>query len=289
MNREAIGIVGLGLMGQSIAVACVRAGYRVIVSDADPERCTVFRSSHPDLGEHISLAASLTDFANCTIILEAIIENLDAKLALLAALEVDAPNATIASNTSTFMPSELGVTASQAERLLVCHFFNPADIVPLVELVPGPDTDPARVEAVRKFIIAIGKKPVLLHREIEGFVANRLQAAILRECYSLVERGIASPETIDEVVKLSLAPRWAANGPLATADLGGLDIFFALSNRLFPTLDRSTVAPQTLEQNVSNGTIGAKVGAGVYDWPDAKQAEARHRLTEYFRFSEESQ
>lgn len=287
MDRRMIGVIGLGLMGQSIAIACASAGYRVILSDSAEGRVFDFISRHPEFEDALVEAKSLADFASCSIVVEAVVEQLQVKLDLLRALETAAPSTTLASNSSTFMPSELAVGLVDRSRLLVCHFFNPADTVPLVEIVPSPDSDPIRIAQVEHFTRSIGKHPVLLRHEVEGFVANRLQAAVLRECYALVERGISTPETVDEVVRLSLAPRWAANGPIATADLGGLDIFVALCDRLFPRLDRSTQAQQLLRRKVHDGRLGAKSGAGLYDWPEEHREAAVRRLTEFFRFGAE--
>lgn len=284
MEHEVIGVIGLGLMGQSIAVACARSGYKVVASDSIRGRYIEFTSQYPELEGMLSEAISLEDFAACSIVIEAVVEQLDAKLELLSALEIAAPDATLASNSSTFMPSELAIAVSDRSRLLVCHFFNPADTVPLVEIVPSFDSDPLRIAQVQDFARNIGKQPVTLQQEVEGFVANRIQAAVLRECYSLVERGIATPETVDEVVRLSLAPRWAANGPVATADLGGLDVFAALCDRLFPLLDKSTKAQELLRSRVGEGHLGAKSGMGVYSWSAERREAAVQRLTKFFRF-----
>lgn len=284
-TRVTIGVIGLGLMGQAIVHACLRAGHTVRVFDAFPEQIVRLRQRHSAYLDRIHEVVDFVEFADCEIIVEAIAEQLEPKLELLRRLDAAVASVTIASNSSTFMPGELASALDDPSRLLVCHFFNPADTVPLVEIVPGTETGSDSVEKVRRFAISIGKTPVLLHREIEGFVANRLQAALLRECYALVEAGVADAETVDTVVRLSLGPRWAANGPIATADLGGLDIFEALTDRLFPLIDGSAEAPRALRERVARGDLGAKSGRGVYEWSPQSVEAATNRLAAHFRLT----
>lgn len=284
-TRLTIGVIGLGLMGQAIIHACLRAGHTVRVFDAFPEQIVRLRQHHSAYLDRIHDVVDFVEFADCEIVVEAIAEQLEPKLELLRRLDSAVADVTIASNSSTFMPGELASALGDPSRLLVCHFFNPADTVPLVEIVPGAETGNDRIEQVERFARSIGKTPVLLHREIEGFVANRLQAALLRECYALVQAGVADAETVDTVVRLSLGPRWAANGPIATADLGGLDTFEALTNRLFPLIDNGTVAPQVLRERVARGDLGAKSGRGVYEWSPESVEAATSRLAAHFRLT----
>lgn len=287
MNDTIIGIIGLGLMGESIADACVASGYRIVLREDRAERIEAFLAGHPATADRITIAEDVRELSSCSIVIEAIVEELGAKLALLGELDRVAPDAVIASNSSTFMPSELASSLQDPSRLLVLHFFNPANLVPLVEVVPGPQTDPAHTETVRRFAVTIGKTPVVLRREIEGFIANRIQAAVLREGYSLVETGVASPETVDTVVRLSLAPRWVACGPIATADLGGLDIFAALTARLFPRLDAGIETPGIVREHVDRGELGGKTGAGIYQWPPERRDAVKRDMADLFAFAAE--
>lgn len=282
-----VGIIGFGVMGRSIARACAGAGFGVLIYDQRPDSAEQVLQESASFAGSCRGVTSLEGFADCELIVEAITEALEPKHALLRELDSVAPEAVLVSNSSTYTPSELSTVLHRPGRLVVGHFFNPADLVPLVELVPGPDSAPATVEAVRSFLVAIGKQPVLLHSEIEGFVANRIQAAVLRECFSLVEQGIAAPRDIDTIVKLSLGPRWAACGPFATADLGGLDTFAALTARLFPALARDIAVPERLRALAEKGELGAKTGSGLYQWDDAAQLEAREEIAAYFRLQAE--
>lgn len=286
MKLHTVGIVGLGLMGAGIAKLAGSAGFTTHVYDTSSERVAQVVADLSAHGITAHPATSLKDLRDCDLILEAIVEAIEPKLSLFAELEHIAPNAILASNSSTFMPSELVPALSDPSRLINCHFFNPAEVVPLVEIVTSAHTNPAHIAAMEHFVTALGKTAVHLNKETPGFIANRLQAAILRECYALADDGVASPEDIDTVVRLSLAPRWAALGPLATADLGGLDIFDALTARLFPLLNSTIDTPELMHRLVLEGRHGAKTGSGLYQWSDEQREEALERVSAFFNLAQ---
>lgn len=201
--------------------------------------------------------------ADADIVFEATTEDLQVKHAVLSEIS-HSSNAIIASNTSTFVPSALAQAVHHPDRFLVAHFFNPADIVPLVEVVPGPFTANAAVSDVVYALRTWGKHPVRLSRECTGFVANRLQAAILRESLSLIAEGVVTPQEIDEVVTSSIGPRWAALGPIRVADLGGLDVWKAVCDQIFPTLSNTSFSNSVLTDRAAAGHLGDKSGIGFY-------------------------
>lgn len=227
----------------------------------------------PDSREKACLVPTLEEcLEGAELVIEAVFERLDVKHDLLKIVS-QSTNAIIASNTSTFMPSVLEPAVAQPQRFLIAHFFNPADVLPLVEIVPGTKTDRAAVDAVFNLMVALERKPVLLEKECPGFVANRLQAAMLRESIALIEAGIVTPEGIDQIVKTSLAPRWNVAGPLGVADFAGLDIFSALSTQLFPSLSNATEVQKTLTDLVEADSLGAKSGQGFYSHtPESRAA-----------------
>jgi 3-hydroxybutyryl-CoA dehydrogenase len=171
-----------------------------------------------------------------TLIVESLPEQLELKAEVLGALAARHPQATLASNTSSISITALGEAAGAPERILGTHYWNPPLLMALVEVVGGERTPPVRVDRVTALLRAIGKRPVVLDRELPGLVWNRLQLALLRECLRLVESGVASPETIDEVVRDGLARRWRLTGPFETVGLGGAQTFDAIAANLFPTL-----------------------------------------------------
>lgn len=261
-------VVGLGTMGRGIVRVLASRGYRVRCFD--PLISEAARTVISSL-DGVSVSASLAECViDAEIVYEAVFEELAVKKALLIELSsaTSATSAIIASNTSTFLPSVLARFVSEPERLLVVHFFNPADVVPLVEIVPHPATGAAIVERLTAVMKDLGKRPVVVREERVGFVANRLQAAILREGLSLVEQGVIEPADLDEIVKSGLAPRWALAGPVGVADLGGLDIFQALCAQVFPSLDASVTASKVLTDLVSDGDLGVKTGSGFYSYSE---------------------
>ena len=171
----------------------------------------------------------------------------------------------VTSNTSTLPISRLAARARRPERMAIVHFFNPAQLIPLVEVLPHPRMPPAAVERVLAALRRIGKRPVLLRREVPGFVANRLQAAVVREAFHLVELGVASLEDIDAVVTEGPGFRWSFVGPVEAADLGGLDTWRRLMDNLAPELSRDDRAPAAIRACVDRGDLGAKTGRGLLD------------------------
>ncbi len=170
------------------------------------------------------------------LIVESLPEQLALKAEILGALALRHPDAILASNTSSISLSALGEAAGAPERILGTHYWNPPLLMPLVEVLAGKRTPPALRDQVVELLQSIGKRPVVLEAEADGLLWNRLQLAVLRECLWLVEHGIATPETIDEVMRDGLARRWRLTGPFETVGLGGAQTFDAIAENLFPML-----------------------------------------------------
>ncbi|OYO06899.1 3-hydroxyacyl-CoA dehydrogenase [Enemella evansiae] len=260
---DPIAVVGAGQMGAGIAEVLARAGNQVRLVDARPgvadqvtERLALSTLRPAETLEDAVLGAGL--------IVEAVSEDLQVKADLLGELGRLTPAAIIASNSSTFGPSELAPHAADPGRLVVAHFFYPATVVPLVELVPSEHSDPGVLDAVQDLLAGAGRTVVRLRRDVPGFVANRLQAALLREAIHLVEEGVLDVAGIDEIVTASIGVRWSLAGPFRISDLGGLDVWAAVCGRLWPDLGADTV-PTWLQQRVAAGELGAKSGRGAYD------------------------
>jgi 3-hydroxybutyryl-CoA dehydrogenase len=297
----AVAVLGAGVMGHGIAQLFAQAGASVRLQDVEGDRLaaglsTVEASLALLVEEQVLTAAQAAAargriepttspdraLAGAGFVVEAIPELLEAKLELFDRIErvVDG-DAIVASNTSTLPISLLAQRARRPERMVIVHFFNPAQLVPLVEVLPHPLMPPAVVERVLRAMRWIGKHPVRLGREIPGFVANRLQAAVVREAFHLVELGVASLAEIDEVVTEGPGFRWPFIGPVETADLGGLDTWLRLLDNLAPGLSRADRAPEAIRERVARGELGAKTGRGLADHAGhslAERARERDRL-----------
>lgn len=176
------------------------------------------------------------------LVVESIPEDIAVKAAVLGELAALLPRAIIASNTSSIPLTELGAAIEAPERTVGTHYWNPPILMPLVEIVAGERTTPETVGAVCRVVEALGKDPVLVERDVPGFIWNRLQAAILRESLWLVEQGVSSPETIDRVMRSGVARRYRYTGPFETVALGGLESWTRVAENLFPHLSNASGA-----------------------------------------------
>jgi len=190
-------------------------------------------------------------------------------------------DAIFASNTSGFPPDLLAQALQNKARFVIAHFWNPPHTIPLVEVVPGTETDPNVTRRTAELMTAIGMEPVVLTKAIPGFVGNRLQFAVLREALAIVRSGAATPEVVDTVMKASLGRRYGMVGPLESADLGGLDTLLDIGTHLMPELAKDEDVLQLMRDHVQKGQVGVRSGQGFYEWDDAHRArvkEGRKRL-----------
>jgi 3-hydroxybutyryl-CoA dehydrogenase len=289
------GIVGTGLMGSGIAAVFAAGGTRVQIYDSNTSRLQNCRVQIERIAEELSanglldtspnhvvqrvaVAQQLNDLQTCQLIMEAIPEDLELKHQLYRQLEREVPRGTIlASNTSGLMPSRLIQNMEYPERFLVAHFWNPPHAIPLVEVVPSDKTGPGTIETVLTFLRRVGAEPVLISKELPGFIGNRLQYAVLREALAIVRSGAATPEAVDLVMKASLGRRYATVGPIETADLGGLDTFLSIASHLMPELAKDEEILDLIQERVKAGKVGLRSGEGFYSWPEerANQVLAR--------------
>lgn len=246
-----VAIVGAGLMGSQIGCEYALAGCEVawIVRDraAAQERidAALGLALHHGLADAgaVELARGRMSFggeAPLDVIVESLPEDLALKADVLAPLVAAHPDAVLATNTSSIAISALGEAVGAAERIVGTHYWNPPLLMPLVEVLAGERTPVALRDRLAELLRSIGKRPVLLEREVPGLLWNRLQLAMLRECLWLVEHGVATPETIDEVMRDGLARRWRLTGPFETVGLGGAPTFDAIAANLFPVLSDAT-------------------------------------------------
>jgi 3-hydroxybutyryl-CoA dehydrogenase len=254
---QRVAIVGAGLMGAQIGCEYALAGCPVvwIVRDREPAESRIEQALELALRHALADRAAVEDARSRmsysdghareqsaraedspSLIVESLPEDLSLKADVLGELCARHPRAIVASNTSSISITALGEAAGVAERILGTHYWNPPLLMPLVEVLAGERTADGLLERTVRLLRAIGKRPVVLEREATGLLWNRLQLAVLRECLWLVEHGIASPETIDEVMRDGLARRWRLTGPFETVGLGGAPTFDAIAENLFPLL-----------------------------------------------------
>lgn len=237
---NAAAMIGAGLIGSSWTALFLGHGLRVTVYDPRPDIEPVVRAglravapTLKDLGMEVAslvedtgalifeadLAAAVAD---ADVVQENAPERLELKQQLWASIEASArPDALLASSSSALPATAIAERMRQPGRLIIAHPFNPPHLVPLVEVVPGPRTDPAIAERAIAFYTAMGKRPQLLRMEIPGFVANRLASALFREAVHLVSQGVVTEQELDEIVTSSIGLRWAIAGPFQTYHLGG--------------------------------------------------------------------
>jgi len=272
-------VVGTGAMGPEIAAALAAAGVPVVIAGRSADRAGAARDRARALspGEASIGAAGIGEapLGDAALVVETIAEDLEVKRSLLASLE-DAcdPAALIVTNTSSLRIGDLAGALRRPERFAGLHFLKPAHLTAVVEVVPGPATAPAVVPTLRAVAAAMGKTPLVVRRDVPGFIWNRVQFAVLRECLHMLEEGVADAADIDAAVADGLAPRWTAAGPLATADLGGLGTFAAVSALLFPHLAAGADVPAALEEAALRGERLAPWTAEVGAALDALRADA---------------
>ena len=245
-------VAGAGLMGSQIGAEYALGGHDVLFvarrREAAQERVErAFGLAAEDglyLVDDIDAArrrvAVETDLATAgagiELLVESVVEDMDAKTAVLRRAVALFPDAILASNTSSLSITALGEAAGAPERIVGIHYWNPPLLMPLVEVIRGAATPDRVVSTVTAALRNLGKRPVVVDKDVPGFVWNRLQFALLREAVWIVEQGVAAPDTVDEIVRDGLARRWRFTGPFATAALGGADTFARIAANLFPVL-----------------------------------------------------
>jgi 3-hydroxybutyryl-CoA dehydrogenase len=270
-----VGVLGAGLMGSGIAAVFAAAGADVAVHDPDPERLAALRGV-----DGVRAVSSPADAAaGADLVIEAAPEDLALKRELFAALDAAAPAAAIlATNSSAISTGEIASAATRPERVVGTHWWNPPGLVDLVEVIEAEATSAATVERTIAILRAVGKAPVHVRRDLPGFVGNRLQHALRREALGLIDAGVCSPGEVDAVAREVLAPRLAALGLIAQADLAGLDAVVAMQEALDPHLESGAEPARGLRIRVAFGQLGAKSGSGYFDWNDARRASVERRL-----------
>jgi 3-hydroxybutyryl-CoA dehydrogenase len=278
-----VGVVGCGTMGSGIAEVAARAGYRVVVREPSQEllekglerirasaaraekRGKITAEERQALLERLEGTTELEAMAGCGVVVEAVPEDVQLKKGLLRDLDrVLGPEALLATNTSSISITALAAATSRPERVVGLHFFNPAPVMALVEVVKGLLTSEAVVERAKSFAEDLGKTPVVVG-DSPGFLVNALLVPFLNQAVRMVERGYASPEDVDRAMTLGAGHPM---GPFALLDLIGIDVALSVQEVLFRETGDPSLAPAGLmKRMVAAGLLGRKTGKGFYLYP----------------------
>ncbi len=291
-NIQKVGIAGAGVMGSAIAQVFAQAGCDVTVYDVNPESLSKIKNviqrnqrifldtgmlteqTASDSLERIATTEKLADFSAMDLVIECVIEKMDVKQTFFEQLEsVVSRDTLLATNTSGLSINGIGARLKDKTRFIGANWWTPAYIIPLVEMVRCDETADETVDSLYETLVRVGKKPVVINREVSGFVGNRMQFALFREALHIVEEGLASPEDVDRVLKYGLGLRYAVLGPFEVADYGGVDTYFHICDSLFADLDTRKDANKIIRSLYQAGDYGIKTGEGFYDYrtADAKQ------------------
>ncbi|MGE4277363.1 MAG: 3-hydroxyacyl-CoA dehydrogenase family protein [Lawsonibacter sp.] len=292
-DMKTIVVIGAGAMGQQIAMNSVLNGraqnYKVILCDSFP---TALEKAEPWAAQYLAgrvakgritqaeadqVAANLSfsqdveaSAAQADLVIEAIIEDLKVKQDLFQRIsKVCKPDTVLGTNSSNIVSSKLAGVTEHPERLLNMHYFNPALVMQLVEIVRGPHTGEEAIQAAQGFAINTGKKPIIIQKEIAGFVANRVNAAVTREACLLLEKGIASVEDIDTACEKGLG---YPMGPFRLMDLTGIDVnYYVRRDRYAESGDENDKPSPLVIEKFKKGEFGKKTGKGWYVYDETKK------------------
>lgn len=300
VHKNTVTIVGAGLMGPGIAACSALAGHPTTilhvkfsqalagVARAKQNIAQLLENRLVDkdqasqaqqlLKAEIDLSQSLE---NTFLIIEAVTENLPLKQDLFKRLdELAPPDVMITSNTSGLRITDIACHTRHPERTATTHFWFPAHLVPLVEVVMGDETDEAVAIRLHELLLAWNKAPVVVRMDLPGQLANRILQAVIREATNIVQMGLATPEDVDTAIKMGMAMRFPVWGPLEHIDAVGLDLALSVQRDVLPGLNNDPEPAKYLEDLVRQGHLGYKTGCGFYDWQvkDMQALAARRDL-----------
>lgn len=282
-------VIGGGTMGVGIVAMFLAGGWKTHVVSRSastreglPAATTRALESMGESKDTSALATYATlaeaPWDKIGIAVETVTEDLALKQRLFAEMEaLSRPGVPLTSNSSSFPISAIGKGLKTQSRMMGLHFFMPAHLIPLVEVVRSVHTDVKLAEQVGEIMRALGKRPVQVKKDVIGFLGNRIQGALMREALWLIEQGVASPEDIDATVRLSFGFRYAAAGPIVQKEHSGWDTTCAVAKIIWPDLCNEKGPPPVLQRNVDQGRIGFKTKGGFFDWNDESMKKERAR------------
>ncbi|MEO4041445.1 3-hydroxyacyl-CoA dehydrogenase NAD-binding domain-containing protein [Hoeflea sp. CAU 1731] len=283
-------VVGAGAMGRDIAAMFLASGSRVEIVLRDSSKSeaawegiavSVAETGRPFEASRVTIRSDMhrPDWRNADLVVEAIPEDLATKRAIFSEIAGRVASETIvASNASAIPISAIVEGLSLDHNAIGMHFFLPAHLVPLVEVVCGLNTDPAVADRAMSMLCAAGRAPVLVRRDTPGFLANRIQHAMMREVFAVIDEGLASPEDVDAAVRYSFGMRFLAAGPLMQKELSGLDTQMAAARSIYPVLANNIEPGPSLEAKVKQGHTGLKALHGFWQWTPEEAERVRNEF-----------
>jgi 3-hydroxybutyryl-CoA dehydrogenase len=293
-ERRAL-VIGGGTMGVGIIAMFLGGGWKVDVVSrsagtrdglpaATAKALTAMGKTATMSGLETYATLPEASWPKIDIVVETVTEDLPLKQRLFAEMEKLArPDCALTSNSSSFPIGEIGKGLKTQARMMGLHFFMPAHLIPLVEVVRSIHTDVKLAEKVGDIMRSLGKRPVQVKKDVIGFLGNRIQGALMREALWLIEQGVASPEDIDATVRLSFGFRYAAAGPIVQKEHSGWDTTCAVAKIIWPDLTNAKGPPPVLQKNVDEGRIGFKTKRGFFEWTDESMAKERARYERALR------
>jgi 3-hydroxyacyl-CoA dehydrogenase len=285
---ERAAVIGTGTMGPGMGAVLERAGIEVRLYDVSAaalekakggvemargvlDRLESERTDGGSISFHDDLAAALADV---DFVLEAAPEKLDLKQRIFAEFEQHvSPEAVLSSNTSGIPITRIAADLGHPERVIGMHWSNPPHLIPMIEVIPGERTDGATIGAANRLIAKIGYHPSRLHKEVPGFVENRVLYAIMRECLALVDEGVIDAEGLDLNVKWGIGYKLAVIPPMQLLDVAGLDIYENVASYLNAEISTESGVSETITELTGEGKLGLKTGGGLFQYSAEELAE----------------
>jgi len=300
-DKKRIAVLGAGVMGTGIGQTFAMKGHEVMMiyvydditrgNPVDRMRdnlkmlCVngvVDEKDVPEILSRVKCTESIEEAAKfADVFFECIVENLSVKQDYFKQLDELCPESTIlATNTSAISVTEIAEKSVHKDRIIGTHFWKPAYLMPLVEVIKTKYVSQNTVDTIYGLLEAAGKSPVVVQKDVPGFLANRMQHALFREAISIVENGIATPEDVDKAIKNGFGMRLGVMAPFEVMDSGGIDLTYSIHEYLFPHIENSTEPSQLLKQKLDEGKLGFKTGEGFMKWTPEQMEESQKNLNE---------
>ena len=297
-NPEQIAVIGAGLMGHGIAQVFAVKGYTVRIVDSNKNSLNsvkerVYGNLNSMIEQGLNFDLAIEDILDCItlsddlsnackesdFVIEAVFENLKLKQEIFKKLDEScSQDAILCTNTSVMSITEIAKNTNHRERIIGTHFWNPPYLIPLVEVIRSEMTAEWCASATYDLLKRVGKHPVHVLKDVPGFIGNRMQHALWREAFAIIDEGICTPEAIDEVIQHSFGLRLPVLGPVENADMVGLDLTLNIHDYILKHLNAAPTPSTTLQAKVTEGKLGFKSGIGFLKWSKSSIAESRERL-----------
>ena len=301
MDIKNIGIAGAGIMGSSMGQIFASYGYKVVIYDLfekalEPARQRISQALDALVSKNemtaeqktntlsrISFSSDMKSLKDCDFLVECVVEDMGIKHKFFEQLsEIMREDAIIASNTSGLSITKIAESVKNPARFAGMHWFNPPHIIPLIEVIKGDKTAQETADIIYDISLKIGKKPIYVNKDVPGFIANRIQLAVMRECVYMLENGIGTAEDIDKCMKYALGFRYACIGPFEVVDFGGLDTFYHVADYLWEDLSDAKKPYGLFKKLIEEKNLGVKTGKGFYDYSGDKAKKALDRRDKLF-------